>query len=416
MDNKSQFCGKYVSFVGRLISMNRQEAIERIIAKGGEVTSSPKKCTSFLVVGNGGVPLQRDGKIISNMKRAKSLKLDHQKLEFISEIRFLEILELHDKVEDLQRLFTTSQLSRILAIPTREIRTWMRRKLINPVKVFRRLAWFDFREVIAAHTLASLTKSGISLTLISRSIKELSQWLPGIELMVNRLQTIEGFHSIGVRLKNGKFADTKGQLLLDFHREQFRVEAGSRITELGKGILNDLNDAETYPRDNKTLTIYDFSSRTPEELFNQGLLAEDSFQWELAIKFYEEAIDCGCDNAEVYFNLGNVLYETDHKKEAVKRYLQAIQIDKEYVEALNNLGNALAATGFFEEAVEAYKKAIHIEPGYADAHSNLSEILLCLGQYVQARFHWNAYLEIDPNSSESLRIRDLLRTLPLSEK
>ena len=79
------------------------------------------------------------------------------------------------------------------------------------------------------------------------------------------------------------------------------------------------------------------------------------------------------------------------------------------------MGNALAATGFFEEAVEAYKKAIHIEPGYADAHSNLSEILLCLGQYVQARFHWNAYLEIDPNSSESLRIRDLLRTLPLSE-
>ena len=117
-----------------------------------------------------------------------------------------------------------------------------RRKLINPVKVFRRLAWFDFREVMAARTLASLTDSGISLALISRSIKELSQWLPNIEMMVNRLQTVEGFHSMGVRLKDGKFADTKGQLLLEFHRDQPTVETDSQIIDYGKGVFNDLNN------------------------------------------------------------------------------------------------------------------------------------------------------------------------------
>ena len=454
-----------VAFAGRLASMTRQEAGARVAAAGGRVVRQPGANTAYLVVGHGGWPLRADGRPSGNMTRARRLKQQRAPLSIVSETAFLQLLGLTDKVEDLQRLFTTAQLSRILEVPAPEIRSWMRRKLIRPAKVARRLAWFDFREVALARTLHALTRAGISAGRIGRSIRELAQWLPDAqgahaEAMLTQLETSAQSPILSVRLRDGRLADPAGQLLLDFHREagaapgggvirsftaptpELHSAAGERprsavapapesdlVRDLA-ALLGMAADGAPEPGDPpadgvaaeagaEAGRVLEFSATAgawagagPDQLFRQGVRAEDAAQWQLARHLYERALAAGEPDPETCFNLGNVLYELDRKHAAARRYLQAVALDAEYVESLNNLGNALAESGWLHEAVRAYRRALQLEPAYADAHSNLAETLVYLGRYAEARLHWTAYLAVDPHSSWANAIRELLRHLP----
>ena len=451
-----------VAFAGRLASMTRQEAGARVAAAGGRVVRQPGADTAYLVVGHGGWPLRADGRPSGNMARARRLKEQSAPLSIVSETAFLQLLGLTDKVEDLQRLFTTAQLSRILEVPAPEIRSWMRRKLIRPAKVARRLAWFDFREVALARTLHALTSAGISAARIGRSIRELAQWLPGAqgaraEAMLTQLETSAHSPILSVRLRDGRLADPAGQLLLDFHRETAGAAPGAGAirpftalsaeterqsaarqrpslaaarmpeSELVRDLAAVLGMAadgtpepEESPADGAEAgRVLEFGAAAgawagagPDALFRQGVRAEDAGQWQLARHLYERALASGEPDPETCFNLGNVLYELDRKRAAARRYLQAVALDAEYVESLNNLGNALAESGWLNEAVRAYRRALQLEPAYADAHSNLAETLVYLGRYPEARLHWTAYLAVDPHSSWANAIRELLRHLP----
>ena len=451
-----------VAFAGRLASMTRQEAGARVVAAGGRVVRQPGVNTAYLVVGHGGWPLRADGRPSGNMAQARRLKEQSAPLSIVSETAFLQLLGLTDKVEDLQRLFTTAQLSRILEVPAPEIRSWMRRKLIRPAKVVRRLAWFDFREVAMARTLHALTSAGISAARIGRSIRELAQWLPDAqgahaEAMLTQLETSAHSPILSVRLRDGRLADPAGQLLLDFHREaagaspgagairsftappacERQPAAGERarpaaaaapelVRELA-AVLGMAADGTPEPEDPPAGVaeaatagrVLDFSVAAeawagagPDELFRQGVRAEDAGQWQLARHLYERALAAGDPDPETCFNLGNVLYELDRKRAAARCYLQAVALDAEYVESLNNLGNALAESGWLNQAVRAYRRALQLEPAYADAHSNLAETLVYLGRYAEAHLHWTAYLAVDPHSSWANAIRELLRHLP----
>lgn len=444
-----------VAFAGRLASMTRREAGARVAAAGGRVVREPGADTAYLVVGQGGWPLRADGRPGDSMARARRLKEQRAPLSIVSETTFLHILGLTEKVEDLQRLFTTAQLSRILEVPARELRAWMRRKLIRPVKVARRLAWFDFREVAMARALHGLISAGVSPALIGRSIRELAQWLPeaqGVDTqaMLTQLETSAHGPLLSVRLQDGRLADPGGQLLLDFHRGAApgshragairaftppraadpQPAASSAAPELVRDLAAVLGMApDGMPGPEEPTSgggepeipgrVLDLGAAAgawtdagPDELFRHGVLAEDAGQWHLARRLYERALAAGGLDPETCFNLGNVLYELDRKPAAARRYLQAVALDAEYVESLNNLGNALAESGWLNEAVLAYRRALLLEPAYADAHSNLAEALVYLGRYAEARFHWTAYLAIDPRSSWANAIRELLRNLP----
>ena len=109
-----------VAFAGRLASMTQREAADRIAAGGGRVVREPSERTSYLVVGHGAWPLGSDGLPDRSVLRTRRLKEQYPDLQIVSETTFLEMLGLTEKVEDLQRLFTTAQLSRILGVRCRK--------------------------------------------------------------------------------------------------------------------------------------------------------------------------------------------------------------------------------------------------------------------------------------------------------
>ena len=446
-----------VTFAGRLASMTQREAAERVGAAGGRVVREPSVRTDYLVVGHGAWPLGSDGLPDRSVLRTRRLREQYPDLEIVSETTFLEMLGLTEKVDDLQRLFTTAQLSRILGIPVPHIRSWMRRKLIRPAKVARRLAWFDFREVAMARALHTLTSAGVSTARIGRSIRDLAQWLPDAERMLTQLETLSSDHKLSIRLTDGSLVEPTGQRLFDFHGgvsdPSRRTSAGNVFSMAAAAAPEEgaappiefplpggLQPGGTQPGgrqpegeagtegtrrgSREAGRVVDLRARagggrggglagaSAERLFERAVAAEDAGQWKLAQQLYEGALAAGGPDPETCFNLGNVLYELDQKRAAAERYREAVALDGEYVESLNNLGNALAETGWLNDAVHAYRSALQLEPSYADAHSNLAETLVYLGRYHEARLHWAAYLDLDPHSSWATAIRELLEHLP----
>ena len=441
--------GMEVAFAGRLASMTQREAAERVETAGGRVVREPSDRTDYLVVGHGAWPLAGDGLPDRSVLRTRRLRERYPELQIVSETTFLEMLGLDEKVEDLQRLFTKAQLSRILGVPVPQIRSWMRRKLIRPAKVARRLAWFDFREVAMARALHTLTSAGVSTARIGQGIRDLAQWLPDAERMLTQLETLSPDHKLSIRLADGSLVEPTGQRLLDFHGVASGPGEGAEAGEpaadgeaadtakddapppidfpipVGAPATVDTGGAALLHGSRDAGRVLDLHARTAgaprggyarasaERLFQRGVAAEDAGQWKLALQLYEGALSAGGPDPETCFKLGNVLYELDQKRDAAERYREAVALDGEYVESLNNLGNALAETGWLNDAVHAYRSALQLEPSYADAHSNLAETLVYLGRYREARLHWAAYLDLDPHSSWAAAIRELLDNLPV---
>lgn len=368
-----------IAITGRMASMSRDDAIRAIRRAGGEYTPTPKETTALLVIGSDGPPLDNEGRPTQSLLRARELQSRGRSLEIIDEDAFITRLGL--PIGD--RLYTIAQLSRILDTPVAEIRSWMRHKLIQPVRVVKRLCYFDFRQVSSAKRLQQLARSGITLRRIHKSLEQLSDWLSDSPPSVAQLQVLARGGPLLVRLEDGRLAETNGQLQLDF-------EGGPASA----------STTEMKPR-----------RPSAEEWFLMGISAEENGNPDGAIEAYQRALSLGEPQPEVCFNLGNTFYSLGRIVEAAASFARATEIDPEYVEAWNNLGNTLAEIGKPDEAVPAYRRALSIEPGYADAHYNLGDTLATLDDLSGARRHWQAYLTQDPNSPWATRIRDRLAEL-----
>ena len=383
--------GREAAITGRLASMSRREAIYALSHVGGQYVESPRSSTDILVVGGDGPPLGPDGHPTKSLLRARDLRAQGVELEIIDEEEFVLRLGLEGRDEDLNRLYTTAQLSRILKVPPAQIRSWVRNGLIEPTKVVKRLCYFEFSQVACARRLHQLTRWGITPGRIRRSLEKIDECIPtdigstGPALL--QLESMERGSPLLVRLGDGRLAEPNGQLRLDFDSRQ----------ELPTGAVPQMQ-----PRED-----------TAEAWFHRGVIAEESGLLDGAVEAYQRALALGDPQPEICFNLGNSLYALGRCLEAASCFIQATEIDADYVEAWNNLGNSLAETGKHAQAILAYKRALSIEPSYADAHYNLGESLACTDDLLGAHRHWLAYLRQDPHSEWALRVRERMSKLRL---
>ncbi len=374
-----------VAITGRLASMKREEAVARVEAAGARYVAAPRESTDYLVVGRDGWPLGDDGHLTHALREAGRLQADGIRVEVIAEETFLEMLD-PDAEDASQRLYSIAQLGRILEVEPAQIRSWMRRGLITPTKVQRRLALFGFREVSNARTLVRLLREGAKPAAIRRSVEQLESWFPGASAPLRNLEESDG--ELFVRLANGELAEPSGQLRLDF--------------EYGK---DDLGPGEGESADDALPCI---ARRSQHDWFVEGVRCEESGELERAADAYHQALLVGAARPEICFNLGNVLHSLRRKGEAAQRFMQAVEIEPEYVEAWNNFGNTLAELGRGERALIAYERALELEPSYADAHFNIAATLEGMDRFEDACEHWLAYLRQDPNSKDADFVRERL--------
>jgi tetratricopeptide (TPR) repeat protein len=376
-----------------MASMTHDEAAELIRRCGGEPARTPGRRTALVVVGQEGWPVERDGRIHEGLERARRLQDEGCALRVVSEQDFLEMLELDgaESREPVRRLYTVTQLSRILKIPGRRIRSWVRRGLIQPTRTELRLAYFDFRQMTELRMLRELTESGVPVEKIRQSLETLRRWFPEAESSLGQLSRLEG-HLL-VRVEGGHLAEPSGQLRLGFDTpppspRRRREPSDAPVLR----VVADIRGARA-------------DAASAEDWFARAVELEESEDLPGAVRAYEQALLTGGPDAEIAFDLGNALYALGRLDEAIVRFEQAVEIDPEYVEAWNNLGGVYADVGLWEEAIRAACTALELAPDYADPHYNLAEAYAASSRYGDARLHANRYLQHDPDSPWAERLR-----------
>ena len=411
--------GREVAITGRMASMSRQEAVRRLVEVGARYVSLPSERTDLLVLGQGGPPLGEDGRLTYSLRRARDLVQAGEPLEILREEAFLARLGLHERLEDIHRLYTTQQLSRILKVPVAQVRAWVRHGLITPTREVRRLLLFDFRQVSSARELVELARQGVSPGRLRTSLEQLQGWLGEGALPLAQLETLERDGDLVVRLADGRVADPDGQLRLAFGAAAAAdaAEAGeageAAAAEPAGGPGSDAAASAGGPGANSVSHLRTpplAADDDPLAWFGLGLAAEERGDHAAAVPAYERSLRLD-PREETAFNLGNCLLALDRAHEAVTAYERATELDPEYVEAWNNLGVALADAGRGAEGCLALRRALALAPDYADAHYNLAETLAADGDVEAAREHWRAYLRQDPHSAWARELRERLARL-----
>jgi tetratricopeptide (TPR) repeat protein len=353
MAEASALAGKEIALSGRLFSMSRTQAVQRILRAGGRPVREPGPATAILVAGSALGHLTAEGNVDRNLARFRQLKQQNPAIRLVEEPEFLRLLGAQDELEDFSRLYTAEQVSRIAGTPLAEVRSWVRRGLLRPARLSHRLAWFGFQDILTARNLSRLSKAGVPAATIHRSLSEVAGWLPEGDRILGQLEAYAA--GLSLRLPDGGRAEPSGQRLMDFAEAR------------------------------RAAQVAPFPAEQPaaSDWFTMGLEAEERGELEDAARLYARVLEAS-SRPEVFFNLGNVLYELGQEAQAAERYLQAVEADHDFAEAWNNLGNALAAVGKLEDAIRAYRQALSLEPDYPEPRCNLATVLDRMGRPAEA--------------------------------
>src|SRR5262245_38684607 len=125
--------GKTVHLTGRFASMTRTEAAELILRCDGELVPTVTPRTAIVVIGQAGLPLRQHGRISPALAKAQRLNRAGHSIEIVCEEDLLARLGLEHQ-PDVQGLFTTFQLCRLLNVPRDRFGRWMKDGFLQPVK------------------------------------------------------------------------------------------------------------------------------------------------------------------------------------------------------------------------------------------------------------------------------------------
>src|SRR5271166_2970044 len=102
--------------------------------------------------------------------------------------------------------------------------------------------------------------------------------------------------------------------------------------------------------------------------------ARDARKWELAARYYRDALDFAPTRAAIWVQLGHALKEAGKVTEAEVAYRKALDLEPENADTQAQLGHALRLQGKSAEAAAAYRKALAGAPAPALRRGLIEEL------------------------------------------
>lgn len=326
--------------------MSRQEAIVRVVARGGVVCTKVSRRTDVIVIGSDGWPLQKSGKLTRHLEAADDLERLGFPIDVISEQEFFKRLRPNQLSRSVRRTHTLEQLSRLLGVSGLRLRRWLDRGLIEPVERRDGIALFDFQQVNAARTVAKVVQQGVSVKSLIANLHRLKRWLPDDTLISKHLLQLK--NELLVRDAAGQLIEPSGQMRLP---------------------LEDDSPNETL------LELKQLEEFDPDALFDLAFASESEGKYGDAIDTYERWITLFGDDIEALFNLGNTYLAVEQYESAEACYRRCLHLDRMHGTAWNNRGLCLAELGRVDEAIHCLETANRLMPGCRDTKANLVSVL-----------------------------------------
>lgn len=285
-----------------------------------------------------------------------------------------------------QGTYSPSIVAALADVSTSVIRRWQRRGFLVPIRIERRLPYFDYLAVVRARRLAGWLSSCAQPLAVERA---LANWLrqrgvPATILDEVELR-VEGSHVL-LRLA-GQWLDAGGQQWLEFDRTPPIAESSAGV---GRPAV--------LPWPGGAGASRAVSPPSTEELLEWAAEFEERSDWARAAEVYRAALAAGGPRADICFQLAEALYRQGDLSAARERYYVALEIDEDFVEARANLGCVLAELGETDLAIAALHGALDLAPDFPDVHYHLARLLDDAGQSAEALTHWERFLELAPHS------------------
>jgi tetratricopeptide (TPR) repeat protein len=345
-----------VVFAGRLASMKRADAYALVERHGGTPRQEVSKRSTVMVVGELGWPLLANGHPSNSLGRAKTLGVP-----LVSERQFLEWAALSTPADQALD-YTVEQVAALSGLPV---------EIVEQLGVYgllhARNGRCGFRDLAGARQIAELLRAGVGLSVISASLRDIREWMPGAGPANLRLFPASSDALVIAQL-NG-FTDKRGQFLMPV--EKPRADA--------------------------------------DRLFAEAQDAEEREAYTVAERLYRRAMKADPGDPTAAFNLANMLRGLGRRVEAEALYRQAVGAEPRLAEGWYNLGDLLDEQGRLPEAIASLERAVAIDPDYADAIFNLALLLQRSQRTIEAGFHWRKYLKLDESSPWAARARKALR-------
>jgi tetratricopeptide (TPR) repeat protein len=336
--------------------MKRAEAFRLVRQHGGTPREGVTKTTDVLIVGEFGWPLVDGGRPSNSLAQARSYGIP-----VASERQFLQWLG-RAAPEEQARTYTAEQISALSKVPQQILDQLAMFGLIEPEG-----GRYGFRDLAAARQIAGLLSSGVTLSVITKSLHEIRKWLPDARLPNLRM-----------------FPESSDRILIE--------QLTGRTDKTGQFVLP-----------------VKASDDDGDAIFAGAQAAEEEGDVAGAERLYRRLIKVDPADAAARFNLANLLRAGGRGVEAEAMYREAVRAEPLFAAAWYNLADVLDDGGRTAEAITALKAAIKADPDYADAIFNLALLLQKCDAHAEAAAQWKRYLKLDADSPWSARAKRALK-------
>ena len=403
------FLGAVCVFTGKLLSLSRRQAADRLREQGARLELYVTRRTTHLVVGMGGWPILEDGRVSHAVRRAEELNriaateagkqagefakvrpAAARPIEIVSEAEFAERAGLSIAPPCGPKTISFNKVCSLLKLPPETLRRWEQLSLVRSKN-----SQFDFQDVVSLRRLAALCNSGVRPESIHQSLSGLRRVLPNVARPLAQLEIIAS-HEASLLAEFGEYLIAPdGQLQWRFDEVSSVISGDSGDSEVHRaaGTILDFRDRSAETGAARTISVDraadDF---TAECWFQHAERLSAAEAWEPACIALRKALLKRTNYAEAYALLAEIELQQGNSNAAVELLRVAAHQSVTDARRWVRLGEALEECGRIEEAIEALDAAVEADPACGDAHFLLALCLEDCGRVAEAEPHWRAYL------------------------
>jgi tetratricopeptide (TPR) repeat protein len=260
------------------------------------------------------------------------------------------------------KLFTTSEVAKILNLRDSRIRSFVRAGFLAPARGHKKTLQFTFQDVLFLKTAKGLLDSRVPAKRVIRMLSSLKRQLAKDQHLASIKIYADGDRVIALDGKS-RWQPDSGQFLFNFDARSVMQKAKLPL-----------------PRPKKVKEL------SADHWFNLAMELESS-SIEEAQRAYHRALQLDPQMAAAHLNLGKLYHDAKDTKKAEAHYRAAVANAPEDPAPLFNLGVLMEDIKRPEKALIAYRAAVKVDPSFGDAHYNLGLLLERLGNKSEAFSH-----------------------------
>jgi Flp pilus assembly protein TadD len=123
------------------------------------------------------------------------------------------------------------------------------------------------------------------------------------------------------------------------------------------------------------------------------------------------------NQAQIYRDKGYEAQRAGNLDMALSFYQRAVDLDPSYAVAYNDIGIILESKGLSDAAKEAYSKALEVDPKYLSSYYNLAALYEKEGNFDKAAYYWRMRVQLgDWSDSWTWKAKERIDSLKESGK